>query len=70
MNNLFRGLLAGAGAAKLGGGCFSTILIFVLLWVLLGQCGAAIPPSDVEPQTVELAIPAGAQVSTPLRQAR
>ena len=38
MNNLFRGLLAGAGAWKLGGGCFSTVLIFILLWVLLGQC--------------------------------
>lgn len=46
MNNLFRGLLAGYGAKKLGGGCFSTILIFIVLWVLLGQCGAALPPPD------------------------
>lgn len=47
MNNLFRGLLAGYGAKKLGGGCFSTILIFVVLWVLLGQCGASMaPPPD------------------------
>ncbi|WP_187261469.1 hypothetical protein [Pontibacter beigongshangensis] len=38
MNNLFRGLLAGYGAKKLGGGCFSTILIFVIIWVVLGQC--------------------------------
>jgi hypothetical protein len=38
MNNLFRGLLAGYGAKKLGGGCLSTILIFVLLWIILGQC--------------------------------
>lgn len=38
MNNLFKGLLAGYGAYKLGGGCFSTILIFMLLWYLLGQC--------------------------------
>ena len=38
MNNLFKGLLAGYGAKKLGGGCFSTILIFVLIWFLLGQC--------------------------------
>ena len=44
MNNLFRGLLAGYGAKKLGGGCFSTILIFVVLWVILGQCGASMPP--------------------------
>ncbi|WP_420457644.1 hypothetical protein [Rubrivirga sp.] len=47
MNNLFRGLLAGYGAKKLGGGCFSTILVFVVLWVLLGQCGATYPPVEV-----------------------
>ena len=44
MNNLFRGLLAGYGAKKLGGGCFSTILVFIVLWVLLGQCGATFAP--------------------------
>ncbi|WP_207420869.1 hypothetical protein [Desertivirga brevis] len=38
MNKLFRALIAGYGAKKLGGGCFSTILIFVLLYWLLGQC--------------------------------
>ena len=49
MNNFFRALIAGYGAKKLGGGCFSTILIFVVLWVLLGQCGATYPPVDAEP---------------------
>ncbi len=48
MNNIFRGLLAGYGAKKLGGGCFSTILVFILLWVLLGQCNAALPPLSPE----------------------
>lgn len=38
MNNLFRGLLAGYGAWRWGGGCLGTVLLFVLLWVLLGQC--------------------------------
>lgn len=38
MNNLFRGLIAGVSAKKLGGGCISTILIFVVVWVILGQC--------------------------------
>ena len=52
MNNLFRALIAGYGAKKLGGGCFSTVLVFVLLWVLLGQCGAALPPhADAAPPT-------------------
>jgi hypothetical protein len=38
MNNWLRGLLAGYGAWKLGGGCLSTILIFIVLWYLLGSC--------------------------------
>lgn len=36
MNNLFRGLLAGWGAKKLGGGCLSTVLIFIVLYWLIG----------------------------------
>lgn len=36
MRNVFRALLAGYGAKKLGGGCISTILIFLLLYWLLG----------------------------------
>lgn len=38
MNNFFRALIAGYGAKKLGGGCLGTILVFVLIWVALGQC--------------------------------
>ncbi len=38
MNNIFRGLIAGYGAKKLGGGCFSMVLIFIIIWVALGQC--------------------------------
>ena len=33
------GLAAGYGAKKLGGGCFSTVLIFLILWWLLGNFG-------------------------------
>ena len=36
MRNLLRGVIAGYGAKKLGGGCISTILIFLLLFWLLG----------------------------------
>ena len=32
MNNLFKTLIAGYGAKKLGGGCFSTILIFIVIY--------------------------------------
>jgi hypothetical protein len=38
MNNFFRALIAGWGAKKLGGGCLSTIVIFVIIYTLLGKC--------------------------------
>jgi hypothetical protein len=37
MSKLLRTAAAGFGAAKLGGGCLSTILVFLLLWWLLGS---------------------------------
>jgi hypothetical protein len=39
MSKLLRGVAAGYGAKKLGGGCFSTVLIFIILWWLLGHFG-------------------------------
>jgi hypothetical protein len=36
MRNLIRTLIAGYGARKLGGGCLSTIIIFLILFWLLG----------------------------------
>jgi len=39
MNNFFKVLIAGWGAKKLGGGCLSTIVIFVIIYMLLGKCG-------------------------------
>lgn len=38
MNNFFRALIAGYGAKKLGGGCLGTVVVFILIWVALGQC--------------------------------
>ena len=38
MSKLLRGLAAGYGAKKMGGGCISTVLIFIVLWYVLGQC--------------------------------
>ena len=38
MNKLLRGLIAGYSAKKLGGGCFGTIFIFILVYMLLGGC--------------------------------
>lgn len=36
MRNIFRALLAGWGAKKLGGGCLTTIIIFIILYWLIG----------------------------------
>lgn len=39
MNNLVKGLISGYGASKWGGGgCFGTVVVFILIWVLLGHC--------------------------------
>ena len=38
MRDLFRGLIAGAAAYKLGGGLISMIIIFLLVFWLLGKC--------------------------------
>lgn len=38
MPNWLRALIAGYGAKKLGGGCFGTIIVFVIIYFVLGQC--------------------------------
>lgn len=35
MSKLLRALVAGYGAKRLGGGCLSTIVVFIILWWLL-----------------------------------
>lgn len=37
MNGLFKTLIAGFTAKKLGGGCITTIIIFVIVYWLLGR---------------------------------
>jgi hypothetical protein len=38
MQNWLRTLIAGWGAWKFGGGCLGTIVLFVIIYFLLGQC--------------------------------
>lgn len=61
MNNFFRTIIAAWGAKKLGGGCFSTILIFIVIYVLLGKCNqksqASVYPSAIKIHTVKKANP-------------
>ncbi|MFZ1617880.1 MAG: hypothetical protein WAT41_11070 [Flavobacteriales bacterium] len=35
---MFRGIFAGAAAYKWGGGCVGTVLVFILIYTLLGHC--------------------------------
>ncbi len=37
MRNLLRGLIAGWGAKKTGFGCVGTIIVFIILYWLLGH---------------------------------
>ncbi len=45
MNKFFRTIIAGYGAKKLGGGCFSTILIFIVIYWALGTCNRPSQPA-------------------------
>lgn len=56
MRGPLRGMLAGLGAWKLGGGCFSTVIIFVLLFWLLGDstCGGSACGSGARPAILSL----------------
>ena len=38
MGDIFKSVVAGAAAWKFGGGLVSTILIFILVFWLLGKC--------------------------------
>jgi len=40
MNKLIRALIAGYGAKKLGGGCISTIIVFIVIYYALGTCNS------------------------------
>lgn len=40
MNKLVRALIAGWGAKKLGGGCISTIVVFIIIYYALGTCNS------------------------------
>jgi hypothetical protein len=38
MQNWLRALIAGYGAKKMGGGCLGNIVVFILIYWLLGHC--------------------------------
>lgn len=36
MNKIFKALIAGYSAKKLGGGCLGTLIVFIIVWWILG----------------------------------
>lgn len=38
MNSFFKTIIAGFGAYKIGGGIIGTIVVFIAIYFLLGQC--------------------------------
>jgi len=52
MNNFFRAIIAGYGAKKLGGGCLSTILIFVVIYWALGNCNSSRNTAPARPASL------------------
>ena len=59
MPNWLKALIAGYGAKKLGGGCLSTIVIFVLIYYALGQCNHPVQHGQIP------ATPAATQTAAP-----
>ena len=52
MNRFLRALIAGYGAKKLGGGCLSTILIFLLIYWALGNCNSSTRTAPARPASI------------------
>ena len=56
MNKLVRALIAGWGAKKLGGGCISTIIVFIIIYYALGTCNSH-PVHTVPAKTSNVSYP-------------
>lgn len=63
MPKWLRALIAAYGAKKLGGGCFSTILIFLVIYYALGNCGGN-RYNNAAPARTGTTMPAPAHVKT------
>lgn len=51
MPKWLRALIAGYGAKKLGGGCLSTIVVFVIIYYALGTCNRSPAKQGYHPST-------------------
>jgi hypothetical protein len=56
MPDWLKAIIAGFTAKKLGGGCLSTILIFVIVYYALGQCNRPAVRHAVQPAKNQSAV--------------
>lgn len=64
MNKLVRALIAGWGAKKLGGGCFGTIIVFVIIYYLLGKtCNAPVQTGPQRNSSIQAPVQKTHQIS-------
>ena len=64
MNKLVRGLIAGWGAKKLGGGCFGTIIVFIIIYYLLGKtCNAPVQTAPQRNSGIQAPVQKNHQIS-------
>ena len=52
MNNFLRTIIAGYGAKKLGGGCLSTIIVFIVIYYALGTCNSHPTQTQTRPASI------------------
>jgi hypothetical protein len=68
MPDWLKAIIAGYGAKKLGGGCFSTILIFIVIYYALGTCNRPVRHAhlinDAHRQTASIRSPVARQAAS------
>jgi len=64
MNKLVRALIAGWGAKKIGGGCLSTIIVFIIIYYALGTCNShPVQPAPQNHSSIQVPANTTSQVS-------
>ena len=61
MSKILRTIAAGWGAKKLGGGCISTVIVFIILWWLLSHFGVF---KEIRALTAKASVPVSAKPRT------
>ena len=57
MNKFVRALIGGWGAKKIGGGCFTTIIVFIIIYYALGTCNSHAVQTQTSPNKTSVIRP-------------